>query len=371
MKSKIRIGIVGVGSMGGTHARNILANKIERAELTAVCDTSSKNLAQFPHVTQFSSTTEMFASGKIDAVVIATPHFSHTDIGIEAFHHDVHVLMEKPVSVHKADCERLYAEYREPLVFAAMFDVRTEPRYIELRRLIQSGQLGAIRRINWIVTDWFRTEAYYASGSWRATWAGEGGGLLVNQCPHNLDLFQWIFGLPKTVRGFCQIGKYHQIEVEDEVTAYFEYADRATAVFIATTGEAPGTNRLEVAGENGHVLVHPDHLAFTRNTIPMTEFSRTTKAGFDKPPVWDVKIPLHGHAGHHIAVLQNFVNAILDGEPLIAPGHEGIHSVELANAIVLSSFTNKEVQLPMNSAEYAALLDEKIKTSRFRPQPNP
>ncbi len=365
MENKVRLGVVGIGGMGGGHARNVLDNKIDRCELTAVCDTSREILARFPNVRQFTISAEMFASGEIDAVLIATPHFFHTSIGIEAFKQDLHVLVEKPVSVHKADCERLFAAHRKPLVFAAMFDVRTEPRYIELRNLIKSGQLGAIRRINWIVTDWYRTEAYYASGTWRATWAGEGGGLLVNQCPHNLDLFQWIFGMPKTVRGFCYIGKYHDIEVEDEVTAYFEYPERTSAVFIATTGEAPGTNRLEVAGENGHVLVYPDHLAFTRNTVPMTEFSRSTKAGFDKPSTWDVKIPLTGTAGRHVAVIQNFVNAILDHEPLIAPAHEGINSVELANAIVYSSFTESTIQLPLDSAQYVKFLADKMETSRF------
>jgi predicted dehydrogenase len=364
---KIRLGIVGVGGMGGGHARNVLAGKVERCELAAVCDAVPAILEKFPGVAGFTSATEMFGSGTIDAVLIATPHFFHTDIGIEAFQHNIHVLVEKPVSVHKADCERLFAAHKEPLVFAAMFDVRTEPRYIELRRLIQSGELGELRRINWIVTDWFRSEAYYASGKWRATWGGEGGGILVNQLPHNLDLFQWIFGMPKTVRGFCQIGRYHDIEVEDDVTAYFEFTNRANAVLVATTGEAPGTDRLEVAGERGRVLVHPDHLAFTRNTVPTSEFSRTTKERMARPTSWEITIPTKGHAGHHVAIMQNFVAAILDGVPLIAPAREGINSVELANAIVLSSFKDKTVELPMDSAEYASFLREKMKTSRFQP----
>jgi predicted dehydrogenase len=365
MSKKVRIGVVGLGNMGSGHANSILGNKVDRCELTAVSDPIPAALAKFPGVKGFSDSKEMLKSGLIDAVIIATPHYDHTQLGIEAFKNGVHVLVEKPISVHKADCEKLIAAYPKNLVFAAMFQARTEPRYVLLRKLIQSGELGQIRRINWTVTDWFRSEAYYASGSWRATWAGEGGGILLNQCPHNLDMIQWLFGMPKMVRSFCHIGKYHDIEVEDDVTSYLEYADGKTMTFIASTGEAPGTDRFEIAGERGRVVVHADHLAFTRNVIPTTEFSRTTKTKFDKPETWEVKIPVHGPAGSHQIIIDNFVKAILDGTELIAPAVEGIHSVELANAMVFSSFQDKSITLPLNSGDYAAFLDEKCKTSRF------
>jgi predicted dehydrogenase len=365
-KNKIRLGVIGVGGMGGGHAREVLAGKIKGCELAAVCDSFPAVLERFPEVKGFTDAAKMIQSGEVEAILIATPHFTHTSLGILALQQGLHVLVEKPISVDKADSERLVAAHKNPKqIFAAMFNVRTDPRFIELNRLVKSGELGTIRRVNWIVTDWYRTNAYYASGTWRATWAGEGGGLLVNQCPHNLDLLQWIFGMPKTVRGFCHNGRYHDIEVEDDVTAYFEYENGATGVFISTTGEAPGTNRLEVVGENGRVLVETDHLAFKRNVTPMTEFSRTAPGGFDRPAAWDIQIPAAPASGGHAIILQNFVDAILDGKPLIAPAAEGINSVELANSIILSSFLKKEIELPMSSAEYAAFLKEKMHTSRY------
>jgi predicted dehydrogenase len=365
MKSKVRLGVIGVGGMGGGHAREVLAGKVKECELTAVCDSVPAVLERFPQLKGFTDSSKMMASGLIDAVVIATPHFTHTSLGVEALKQGLHVLVEKPISVDKADSEKLIGAHTNPKqIFAAMFNQRTDPRYIELHKLVHGGELGTIRRINWIVTDWFRTEAYYAGGSWRATWAGEGGGVLVNQCPHNLDLFQWIFGMPQSVRAFCQMGRYHDIEVEDDVTAYLEFANGTNAVFVATTGEAPGTNRLEVAGENGRVLIESDHLSFTRNVVPMSEFSRTTKNSFARPATWDIRIPTSGHGGHMV-IVQNFVNAILEGEPLIAPARDGINSVELANAMILSSCLKKTVELPMDSAEYATLLKEKMRTSRY------
>jgi predicted dehydrogenase len=238
--------------------------------------------------------------------------------------------------------------------------------------MVRNRELGEVRRVNWTLTNAFRPEAYYASGGWRATWSGEGGGVLLNQALHNLDLLQWIFGMPKRVRAFCGLGRYHQIEVEDDVTAYMEYPDGATAVFIASTGEAPGTSRLEVAAERGRVVYENDALTFIRNEVPTSEFSRTATGSFDSPPRSEVKIALEGHGGQHAEILQNFVDAILDRKPLIAPAAEGIHSVELANAMLLSSLHDRTVELPMNSAEYEKVLKELIRNSKFtKPEVRP
>ena len=363
----LRFGIAGLGNMGSAHVRQILEGKIPRLELTAVCDTDVEKLARHPQAKGYADSREMIRSGGIDAILIATPHYSHTTIGIDALKNGLHVLVEKPISVHKADCQRLIAAHTgKKQVFAAMFNQRTDPYYIRIRNLIQNAELGEIRRINWIITNWFRTETYYASGGWRATWGGEGGGVLLNQCPHNLDLFQWIFGMPKTVRGFCKFGRYHKIEVEDDVTAYFEYDGGASGVFIATTGEAPGTNRLDITGERGKLVYENDALSFMRNEIGMSEFSRTTKESFATPDAWQVKIPVNGHGGQHNEILKNFTDAILDGKPLIAPAEEGIHSVELANAILLSTFNNKAVELPMNAGVYKRKLLSLIAGSKFK-----
>ena len=245
-----------------------------------------------------------------------------------------------------------------------MFQLRAEPRYLKIQKLIQSGELGEIVRMSWIMTDWFRTEAYYASGGWRATWKGEGGGVLLNQCLHNLDAMQWLLGMPARVRGFCQLGRFHHIEVEDNVSAYLEYPNGATGTFVSSTGEAPGTNRFEIVGTRGKVVLEADQLSFTRNESDMIEFSRTAKLGFAKPEVWNVEIPFENAANAHATLMQNFVNAILDGEPLIAPGEEGIHSVELANVILYSSLIGQTVELPMDSAAYEKKLNQLIAGSK-------
>ncbi len=364
--NEVRIGIIGVGNMGAAHAKHILAGKVPGAKLTALCDSNPDRLEGFTEQKHFINGEEMIRSGEIDAVIIATPHYSHTTLGIAALEAGLHTLVEKPISVHKADCERLIAAHRnKDVVFAAMFNQRTDPRYIKLRELISSGQLGKINRINWIITDWFRSATYYASGGWRATWSGEGGGVLLNQCPHQLDLLQWLFGMPAKVRSFCQIGRFHNIEVEDDVTTYLEYESGATGVFITTTGEAPGTNRLEVAAEQGRVIIEGDGIQWIRNERQTTEFSNSTNEGFAKPSTWEIKIPTSGFGEQHVGIMKNFVNAILKGERLIAPARDGIHSVELANAMLYSSFTDSSIELPLDAVAYEAHLKTLISESTF------
>ncbi len=363
---KVRMGIVGMGNMGNAHARTIQNGEAGRIELSAVCDRSPDRLKPFDGIKQFDDADAMIASGEIDAILICTPHYSHTTIGAAALKAGLHVLVEKPISVHKADCERLVeAHTNEKQIFAAMFNQRTNSLYIKLRELIQKGELGKLERVNWIITDWFRSEQYYASGDWRATWGGEGGGVLLNQCPHQLDLWQWLFGMPSKVRAFCQIGRFHDIEVEDSVTAYMEYDNGMTGVFITTTGEAPGTNRLEVIGDRGKMVIEGDKLSFTRNETPAQEFSKTTKHSFGRPPTWDVTIPVSGENPQHKGILKNFAEAVLDGTPLIAPASEGTNSVELANAMLYSTFTDSTVNLPLDGAAYETVLKKKIAESTF------
>jgi predicted dehydrogenase len=362
----VRMGVIGVGSMGASHARAILEGKIPGMELAAVADVEASRTAAFPTVERFTSCSELIQNGAVDAVLIATPHYSHLPLGIEALEKGLHVLVEKPISVHKADCERLIEAWRNPKqVFAAMFNQRTDPTYRKLKDLIVAGELGEIRRMSWTVTDWYRTDYYYRTGDWRATWGGEGGGVLLNQCPHNLDLLQWLFGMPVKVQANCQFGRFHDIEVEDAVTALLEFPDGATAVFTPTTGEAPGTNRREVAADRGKVVIEAGKLSFTRTEQSVTEHCRTAQSGFEKPPVWDVSIPLAGKGEQHIGILKNFTAAILEDVPLIAPAPEGIHSVELANAMLFSGFTGKAVEIPMDGAAYEKVLKDKIAHSTY------
>lgn len=365
--STVRLGIVGLGNMGVHHARSVLSGSIPGCELAAVCDVDPSRLKEFSSTQHFHDYRDMIRSGAINAILIATPHYSHTPIGIAAFKAGLHVLVEKPISVHKADALKLIAAYKnKKLVFAAMFNQRTDPHYQKIRQLVQDGELGAIQRIQWTITDWFRSQAYYNSGGWRATWKGEGGGVLINQCVHNIDLLQWLFGMPRKVRAICAIGRYHDIEVEDEVTATLEYANGTTAVLITSTGEAPGVNRLEVAGDRGRLTLENGELTFIRNEIETSRYSRTTGEAYEPPATWNVEIPIRGRGEQHVGILKNFTNAILHGEKLLAPGVEGIHSVELINAMILASAKDRAVKLPLSAAEYERLLNKLIRQSTFR-----
>ncbi len=364
---KVRIGVVGIGSMAGLHLGNL--PKTKNVELTAVCDVIKERadrVAATYKCASFTDHKELITAKVCDAVLIVTPHYFHTTIGIDALKAGLHVLVEKPISVHKLDCERLIAAHQKKgQIFAAMFNQRTDPTYQKIKEMISRGDLGKLDRVTWVITNWFRTASYYASGGWRATWAGEGGGVLLNQCPHNLDLWQWIFGMPDRVRGFCSIGRKHNIEVEDEVTAHLGYNNGCTGVFITSTGEAPGVNRLEIVGDRGRLIHENGVLRFYRTEVSIAEFLRNSPNGFASPPVWEIQIPISGYGGQHAEVLQNFIDAIVSGTKLIAPAAEGIKSVELGNAMLYSSETGKTVELPLAGLAYERMLKKKIKESRF------
>jgi len=364
---EVRLGIIGVGGMGGVHARLVRDGGIDRCVLGAVADTSEAAIeALGGEGAGYADGEELIRSGAVDAVLIATPHYSHTSLGIVALKAGLHVLVEKPISVHKADCERLIAAHvDEQQVFAAMFNQRTDPHYRNVKELIDEGGLGALIRVNWTVTNWFRTQHYYDRGEWKATWKGEGGGVLLNQSPHQLDLLQWLCGMPVRVHGFCGFGKHHEIEVEDEVTAYLEYENGATGVFITSTGEAPGTNRLEIVGESGKIVVEDGEVWLTRNAVSSAEFCRTVAESFAEPETTSERISAEGTGGQHAEILENFVAAILDEAPLIAPAAEGIRSVELANSILYSSMIEAPVDLPLDGAAYERRLQKLIADSTF------
>jgi predicted dehydrogenase len=363
----VRVGVIGMGNMGRYHADYLSQGKVPRCSLAAIATSTPTKAEKFKNVHVFADGEAMIKAGAVDAILICTPHYSHTTLGVMGLENGLHVMVEKPISVHKADCERLIAAHTKSngKIFGAMFQLRTEPRYQKIKKLIDEGELGEIVRVNWIITDWFRTEAYYASGGWRASWKGEGGGALLNQCPHQIDLLQWLLGKPARIRAFAQFGRYHNIEVEDNVTVYFEMPTGATGLFVTSTGENPGTNRFEIAGDRGRLVLENGKLTFTRNETPMRAFSKTAKTGFARPDLWHIDIPLENTPAQHATVMTNFIEAILDGAPLIVPGSEGIHSVEFANAALYSSWTNQTVELPLDSAAYEKALHQKIAESKF------
>jgi predicted dehydrogenase len=344
---KIRLGLVGLGIMGRRYYAMLRA--LAGVEVTALCVRHLDTIDDLPGA-KFADYRMLFASGQIDAVIIATPHYSHPQVAIEALRHGIHVLVDKPLAVHVADGRRMLAAHRDKaLRFGVMFQERSRPLYVTIKAMIQGGALGDIRRVHWIVTDWFRSQAYYQSSSWRATWKGEGGGLLINQCPHNLDLLQWFVGLPGRVTAHLGLGKYHPIEVEDEVNAFLEYPNGATGVFSASTGEAPGTNRLEIAGEKGKLVLEQGKLTLFENAMETSVFSRTTQDLFACPPYQVRDIAVDGEGEGHAGVLKDFRDAILDGVPLLAPAEEALASLELGNAMLLSGLLHRPVDIPLDA----------------------
>lgn len=371
---KVKFGIVGIGNMGSVHVKYVDA--ISNARLSAVCDINPAAFDRIAPETRekikcFTDVDTFLAEGDIDVVVVAVPHYSHPDIAIKAMNAGKHIIVEKPIAVHKAEAERLIAEAAKhpELIKSLMFNQRTIPAHRKIKDMIDNGTLGKITRINWIITDWFRTQRYYDSGDWRASWRGEGGGVLLNQCPHQLDLWQWLFGMPKTMRAAVKFGKYHDIEVEDEVNAYMEYEDGKVGNFIASTGEMPGTNRLEITGDKGRLVYEKGEIQFIYNEIPTSEFCKTAEVSFGLSDSWDSKIQIYGADNttpQHQKVLANVADAIQKGTPLIAPMEEGIRGLELGNSMLLSGLLDKTLTLPIDSALYASELEKLIATSRYQ-----
>ncbi len=368
---KIRLGILGIGNMGANHASSIVDGKCPDFVLAAIADSNPARLdwakAKYgDEVTYFATAEEMLDSGLIDACIVAVPHYNHPTYAIECMKRSIHVMVEKPAGVYTKQAKEMNEEaLKHPeVVYGMMFNQRTNCVYRKLRELVQSGNYGRIRRTNWIITDWYRPQAYYNSGGWRATWAGEGGGVLLNQCPHQLDLWQWICGMPKKVQAHLHFGKWHDIEVEDDVTAYVEYENGATGVFVTTTGDGRGSNRFEIQTDKAKFVVEGGKLLMEEFEMSEPEFSATNTEpfGFLKGEVKEIETD--GENPQHPGVLNAWADAILRGGKLIAGGAEGINGLTLSNAMHLSAFLGKAVEIPFDEDLYYEELMKRVKTSR-------
>ena len=369
--AKVKLGIIGAGNMGSSHLRNALEGKMPEIEVVAIADRQEtrRNLAKekSESLQIFAEGEDLIDSGVCDAVLIAVPHYQHPELAIKALNKGLHVMCEKPAGVYTLAVREMNAVAEKcDKTFAMMFNQRTNCVYRKMREIIKSGEMGAIKRVNWIITDWYRTDAYYASGDWRATWDGEGGGVLLNQCPHNLDLLQWICGMPTKVKSFCHNGKWHDIEVEDDVTTYMEYENGATGVFITTTGDFPGTNRFEITLEMGKLIVEDNKLIMHKIEQNEREFCRTAENGFAKQPVEISEVETDGENPQHVGVLNAFAANILRGEPLIAAGEEGINGLMLSNAMHLSSWLDQTVELPFDEEKFLEELNKRRATSKIK-----
>ena len=373
---KIRFGLIGLGNQGSSYTFNIFdKGQIENGVITAACDINPTKIENHKEKTTakgvkyFTDYKEMLDSGLIDVAMVETPHYQHPEIVIECLNRGINVICEKPAGVYADQVKEMNeVAKKKNAVFSMMFNQRTNCVYRKMKEMIEKGDIGDIQRVTWIITDWFRTQQYYNSGSWRATWAGEGGGVLINQCPHQIDLIQWVIGMmPKTVRGFCHYGKWHDIEVEDDVTAYFEYENGATGVFITTTGEAPGTNRFEVSGTKGKLLCEGGKLYLYRNIQDSKDFALDPKNTFGNLPCKKIEVETDGKNPQHAGIINNMANALLGLEELFVEGTEGINGVELMNAIEYSGWKGGEaVSVPVDGKKYLEELNKHRATSRLK-----
>lgn len=369
---KVRLGIIGIGGMGSNHANSIINGQVPNMELTAVADIRQSRLDWAAEklgkgVEIFNDGRKLIDSGVCDAVLIATPHYFHPEFVIYALDHGVHAISEKPAGVYTKQVREMNeAAAKSDKTFAIMFNQRTNCVYRKLHEMIESGELGKIRRVNWIITDWYRNQSYYDAAGWKATWAGEGGGVLLNQCPHQLDLLQWLCGMPVKVRAFCHESKWHDIEVEDDVTAYMEFENGATGVFVTSTADAPGTNRLEITFEMGKVVCEHGKLVLDRLSDNLSDFCKTEKEGFKQPEYVETEIETDGKNEQHVGVLKAFADHIIKGTPLVADGREGIRGLTLSNAMHLSSWLDKAVEIPFDEEQFLTELNKKRAVSKIK-----
>jgi predicted dehydrogenase len=360
--NQVRMAVIGLGHAGSRYADLLAGGKISGGRLAALCSRNLRKAERYPADTKrFVNWADLLHAGVADAVIIATPHAEHVPAGVAALKTGLHVLVEKPLAARLADAERLIAAHHErgeKQVFAVMFNLRFVPAHQAIKQMICTGGLGRIRRVHWTFTDWYRTESYFRS-SWRGTWAGEGGGLLINQAIHHIDLLQWWLGKPVAVQTRASWGKYHNIEVEDEAAAWWRYDGDLTVSMVFSTGEAPGFNHLEIVGDLGALMWDGSRLVWHRLAVSLpvhtAECDRT-----DEKPAWrSESVRLKSLKSSHAAALQNFVNAIRGGEALVAPAIEGLASLEIANAMQLSALTEKEVTLPLDIQSFESVLAQK------------
>lgn len=368
---KIKLGIIGIGNMGSNYATKVVNGECPDFELVAVADTNPTRIKWAEenlkgNITLFSTAEEMLDSGMLDACMVETPHYDHPHYAVECIKRGIHVMIDKPAGVYTKQVREMNecAKEHPEVVFGVMFNQRTNCVYKKMRELVQSGKYGNIRRTNWIITDWYRPQVYYDSGSWRATWAGEGGGVLLNQSPHQLDLWQWICGMPKKVYANMKFGQWHDIEVEDDVTCFVEYENGATGTFITTTGDACGSNRFEIQMDKAKLLVEHNKLHVWEFEMTEQEFSKTNTSPFGYPKTQEIELELDGSNPQHVGVINAWGKAILEGTPMVADGAEGINGLMLSNAMHLSAFTGKTVELPFDEELYYEELQKRVQSSK-------
>jgi predicted dehydrogenase len=362
--NKVRFGIVGVGGMGSGHASTM--KNIEEVQLTAVSDVDRKvcdRVASEYGVKGFTDYEDLVDSGLVDAIIVATPHYFHPPVSIYAMKRKIHVLSEKPIAVTVKEADEMVAAAKANKVkFAVMYQTRSTPEYQAARKLVNEGRLGAIYR-TMCVDSGFRSQAYYDSAAWRGTWKGEGGGVLINQAPHKIDVFMSLGGLPSKVLAWTNTRR-HKIEVEDEASALLSYKNGAIGYYHTSTTEYPNTEYLELCGEKGKLVMYGDKVRFWELEKPLQEFSDTTPQMWDQPNAQEVEVKLEKRESGHGAIIRNLARSILYDEPLLSPGEEGLMSVEFINATIMSGKLGKPVKIPVDRKTYTAFIGKLKRTSK-------
>lgn len=364
---KVRAVVIGFGGMGRQYVSMIHEGQIEGMELAGVCCRNAAGQAEikslYPKANIYRDVAATFEhAGEFDAVVIVTPHTTHVEIGKMAAKAGKHILMDKPAGVTTKEVKELIAAaHKAGISFSMIFNTRFSGAYEKVKEMLLEGTAGKLVRAVWICNTWYRTPAYHRSAPWRSTWKGECGGLLINQCQHYLDIWQWLLGMPDQVYASVDYGKYNDFTVDDSVDLQFFYENGLHGTFISASGETPSVNRLELWGTKGRLCLKDGvKLTFDENVMSTEEFARVNTDIYGKLDhrIREISVKPQGETGYR-RLFQNFTDHIRKGVPLLTDGNDGLRTLTLANGAYLSSWLGRKVDFPIDDDEYARRLEEK------------
>jgi len=356
--SALRCGIVGHGKIAELYAR--ILEDLPQALAVAVCGRDlarAKPFADLHQIDAYDDVGVMVESAEIDVVIVATPHPTHADVAVAAMQSGAHVLVEKPMATTVADCDRMLAAASEAgLILGVVSQRRFYTPVQRVKQAIEDGKIGDPALVTLTLLGW-RDDAYYKSDPWRGTWSGEGGGVLVNQAVHHLDLLQWLFGPIKEVFGYWGNINHPDIEVDDTAVAVLRGQDGRLGSIVASNSQRPGLfARIHVHGTNG------------ASVGVQTDGGQMFIAGVSEivdPPITDLwTIPGEDEAlsnwqaaeraafqmadpviHYHRIQLRDFLDAVVEGRAPLVPGAEGRKAVELLEAIYLAQETGMPQQI--------------------------
>lgn len=371
---KIRIGIIGFGKHGSHYVRRYLETDIcKEVELTAIAENNSVRLdwakKHLENVAFFDDAIKMLDSGLIDACQIVVPHPDHYFYIKECFKRGIHVLCEKPLCVYADEARSIIEEHQKhysDLVFGVMLNQRQNPLFRKLKELLDNKTYGTILRADWTITNWYRNQVYFDESYWHATWIGEAGGLMMNQAIHQLDLWQWLFGLPDRVYAKLGYGKGHDIETDDEASIFFEYNDGVVGTFTASTNDFSGSNCLKIRTDQALLIIENKKITVKEIKRESASAMHNYQLMYEKPALIETEIKIEGTDPKHEGVVNEFTSAIINKTPLETDGAQGLNSIILANAIYLSSFLNKEIEIPCDEKLYREEFSKRIANSHYR-----